>query len=61
LEITEITGRCKATHVNPITGDRDIKVLHALKSYFGHTQMGVYAVVTKGGMIKSDATVTVLN
>lgn len=53
LEITENTGRCKATHVNPDTGKLDQKVLHALKNNFGHTQMGVYAVVIEGGTIQA--------
>ncbi len=53
LEITQITGRCKATHVNPETGELDARVLHTLKHHFGHTQMGVYAKVVTGGMVKT--------
>jgi len=51
LEITQSTGRCKATHVNPDTGELDMKVLHALKEHYGHTQMGVYAIVAEGGKV----------
>jgi len=51
LRITEHTGRCKATHVNPVTGEADAPVLPALKTHFGHTQMGVYAIVEDGGPI----------
>lgn len=51
LEVTENTGRCKATHVNPETGELDVKILHTLKQHFGHTQMGIYAVVVEGGAI----------
>lgn len=61
LEITESTGRCKATHVNPDTGELDIKVMHALKEHYGHTQMGVYAVVVEGGAIKAGDSMTLLD
>lgn len=59
LEITEMTGRCKATHVNPQTGELDIKIMHALKEYFGHTTMGIYAKVIEGGDIRVGDTFTV--
>ena len=61
LEITENTGRCKATHVNPDTGELDIKVMHALKEHYGHTQMGVYAVVVEGGAIKAGDSFSLLD
>lgn len=61
LEITQITGRCKATHVNPDSGESDVKILHGLKEHFGHTQMGVYAEVVAGGDIKAGDQVTLLD
>ncbi|HEY9163049.1 MAG TPA: MOSC domain-containing protein [Magnetovibrio sp.] len=61
LRITEPTGRCKATHVNPQTGEVDLKVMHALKEHFGHTQMGVYAKVESGGPVMTGDTVSVLD
>lgn len=61
LRITEHTGRCKATHVNPLTGEADVKVLHALKEHFGHTQLGVYAVVEEGGPVQAGDTVQLLD
>lgn len=51
LRVTQQTGRCKATHINPQTGDADAQIMHALKEHFGHTQMGVYAVVESGGPV----------
>lgn len=51
LRITEPTGRCKATHINPQSGEIDLKIMHALKEHFGHTQMGVYAKVESGGPV----------
>lgn len=61
LRITEPTGRCKATHVNPLTGEDDLKVMHALKEHFGHTQMGVYAKVESGGPVMVGDAVSVLD
>ena len=61
LEVTENTGRCKATHVNPDTGEADVKVLHSLKKHFGHTQLGIYAVVLEGGIINSGDGLSLLN
>jgi len=51
LLVTEATGRCKATHVNPDNAQADVKILSALKNNFGHTQMGVYAKVIRGGLL----------
>lgn len=61
LRITKQTGRCKATHVNPQTGEVDTKILHALKDNFAHTQMGVYAVVESGGPVRPDDPLTLLD
>jgi len=52
LQVTESTGRCQATHVNPETGQADANLLRALKNNFGHTQFGVYAQVVSGGLIQ---------
>ena len=60
LAVTENTGRCAATHINPETGEKDTKVLHALKDAYGHTQMGVYATVIEGGAIRKGDQVQVL-
>ena len=51
LAFTSPTGRCPATHVNPDTATRDLKMLSILKGNFGHTKMGVYAHVKKGGTV----------
>lgn len=60
LEITEPTGRCKATTVNPQTGKQDMQILHALKEGFGHTRMGVYARVITGGDLHTHDTLKVV-
>ncbi|MCW8916444.1 MAG: MOSC domain-containing protein [Magnetovibrio sp.] len=59
LETTKETGRCITTHINPTTGEIDIKVMHALKDHFGHTNMGVYAKVIKGGTISAGDAITI--
>jgi len=60
LEVTEPTGRCKATHINPDSADADAEILRALKRHFGNTRMGVYAEVVEGGEIKPGDTVALV-
>lgn len=43
--------RCKATHVDPNTGIRDLPVVPALLKNYGHFKMGIYARVTQAGTI----------
>lgn len=43
--------RCKATMANPETGQRDADTLGALQE-FGHQEMGLYAEVIEGGVIR---------
>jgi uncharacterized protein YcbX len=43
--------RCAATEVNPRTAERDLAVVAALESHFGHNLMGIYTEVVKGGDI----------
>jgi len=52
LEVREHIARCKATTANPDTGECDADTLGALMTGFGHRDLGVYAVVTKGGDIQ---------
>ena len=51
LNVTKRIDRCAATHVNPETGERDLKLLKDLKRGFGHIDMGIYAAVTGPGEI----------
>jgi GntR family transcriptional regulator / MocR family aminotransferase len=44
-------GRCGATNVNPASGVRDMDIPGTLRSSFGHKDVGVYLIVTKGGTI----------
>ncbi len=52
LEITEIINRCAAINVNPDSGVRDINLLKALYTGFGHVNMGVYARVVSAATIR---------
>ena len=52
LKIVQRTRRCPATEVNLETGERDIKTPRLLREKYGHMDMGVYAEVVEGGLIK---------
>ncbi|WP_374631261.1 MOSC domain-containing protein [Ferrovibrio sp.] len=51
LDVVEIIGRCANTTLNPDSGERDIETLDGLQRFYGHTDCGVYARVTKPGRI----------
>jgi len=59
LRIVKRTRRCAATEVNPVTAERDLRVLHLLKEHFGHLDMGVYAEVLTPGHIAPGDTIRV--
>jgi len=60
LQVEERITRCRATTVNPDTGRIDADTLNALDTAYGHTDFGVYAVVTQGGEIALNDKVTLL-
>ncbi len=43
--------RCVATHVDPITAERDMDVVKALFDNYGHMFCGIYVHVTDGGRV----------
>ena len=51
LRVVAAITRCAATAVNPATAERDLDVVGALRSHFGHNLMGIYAEVAEGGAI----------
>ena len=51
LRVIAAITRCAATEVNPTTAVRDIDVIGALRTHFGHNLMGVYAEVAAGGEV----------
>ena len=56
--MTERITRCRATEASPETGQRDAEPVRALHGGWGHRDFGVYARVTKGGMIATGNEVT---
>ncbi len=60
LEVFKTTVRCAATEVNPATAERDMNVVKALKTGFGHAECGVYAKVVEGGEIAAGDPVELL-
>ncbi len=59
LRVFKRTVRCPATNVDPATGTRDTDVPAALQRTWGHTDFGIYAMVTVGGEIAVGDTVSV--
>ena len=58
LRITKRTVRCAATNVDPVTGFRDLDIPRALDRHLGHSDLGVYAEVVRGGAIARGDTLT---
>jgi GntR family transcriptional regulator / MocR family aminotransferase len=44
-------GRCGATNVNPVTGERDMDIPGSLRKLFGHKDLGVYLVAQTNGKV----------
>ncbi|MEH0196885.1 MOSC N-terminal beta barrel domain-containing protein [Caulobacter sp. CCNWLY153] len=57
-EVLKPIVRCAATHVDPVTAERDIEVVKALFDNYGHTFCGIYLNVTADGAVgQGDAVV----
>ncbi len=50
-EVLKPIVRCAATHVDPVTAERDIDVVKALFDAYGHMNCGIYLNVTQGGQV----------
>lgn len=50
--VTLRTRRCAATEVNPATARRDLPIPRLLHQHYGHSDMGVYAELITGGVIR---------
>lgn len=53
VNIVEPIDRCAAVDVDPETARRDLNLPKTLMRAYGHIQMGVYAKVTRGGMLRA--------
>lgn len=51
LNVVKPIVRCVATHVDPVSGVRDIDVLSALDEHYGHRWCGLYLSVGTGGAL----------
>ncbi len=51
LKVARVITRCRATCVNPATGQEDADTLGALQATRGHQDFGIYAAVTRAGTI----------
>jgi uncharacterized protein YcbX len=50
--------RCAATEVNRVNALRDVPIPRLLKRFYGHTDFGVYATFTSGGLLEPGMAVT---
>jgi GntR family transcriptional regulator/MocR family aminotransferase len=44
-------GRCGATNVNPVTGERDMDIPGSLRKSFGHKDLGIYLIARSNGRV----------
>lgn len=51
-------ARCAATEVNRDSAVRDIPIPRLIKRFYGHSDFGVYAAITKGGLLEPGMLVT---
>ena len=51
LRVLKTIDRCPATHVDPVTGCRDLDIMQTLQGAFGRISCGIYAGVKIGGAI----------
>jgi len=51
VRVVERTVRCAATNVDPQTAERDMQIPRLLDRAFGHSDLGVYAEIVRGGTI----------
>ena len=52
MVVQERIDRCAATMVNPDTAARDANPVKELRTHFDHIELGIFAEVTKGGVIR---------
>ncbi|MBO9559434.1 MAG: MOSC domain-containing protein [Caulobacter sp.] len=50
-EVLKPIVRCAATHVDPVTAERDIEIVKALFDHYGHMLCGIYLRVDEGGAV----------
>jgi MOSC domain-containing protein len=58
VKIVDRIVRCAATNVDPQTAERDMQIPRLLDRAFGHSDLGVYAEIVRGGTISNGDTVS---
>ena len=61
LEVIEPVGRCGAISVNPQTAMRERDYLPEMEQAWGHTDLGMFARICKGGSLQRGAPVKIKN
>ena len=51
-EVLKPIVRCAATHVDPVTAERDIELVKALFDHYGHMFCGIYLKVEEDGAVR---------
>jgi uncharacterized protein YcbX len=59
-EVLKPIVRCAATHVDPVTAERDIEVVKALFDHYGHMFCGIYLNVEEDGAVREGDGVAVV-
>ncbi|MFZ0269027.1 MOSC domain-containing protein [Caulobacter sp.] len=59
-EVLKPIVRCAATHVDPVTSERDIDLVKALFDNYGHMLCGIYLKVERGGAVAEGDEVAVV-
>ncbi len=59
LRMLKPIRRCAATHVDPATGARDLDLVSALRTHYGHMFCGVYLTVERGGRVAEGEAATI--
>ena len=52
-QVVKSIPRCIATHVDPVSGERDLDVLGLLREHYGRIDCGLYLRVTAGGQLRA--------
>jgi uncharacterized protein YcbX len=60
IRIIRYIPRCAATQVNPSTAERDADPVRELREAFGHIDLGAFAEVVRGGVIRAGDPVVIL-
>jgi uncharacterized protein YcbX len=60
MVVQERIDRCPATMVNPDTAEKDANPVKELRQHFGHIDMGVFAEVLCGGVVRAGDEIRVI-